>query len=1022
MNRYILLLVVLSAVIFAGADSVKSADSARVRAVFANPPAEYSSAPFWVWNDTMTDELVVTTLRDLAGQGIRQVFIHPRPGLTTPYLSEEWFRLWKVALGEAKRLGIIVWIYDENSYPSGFAGGFVPKEMPESRGIGLKIEEANQPIKLSEDILAVYRRNGEGYEKIKGGEANEQSKWLVARVIQAKPAPMFANRSYVNLLTAGVTEKFLEITLDAYKREIGEEFGRRVPGVFTDEPHILPAGGQAWANDLPRVFMKRWGYSLVDNLPSLVRQTGDWKRVRHNYHATLLELYIERWAKPYYEYCEKNNLEFTGHYWEHQWPGCGGVPDNMAMSAWMHRPGIDILFNQYGEGVHNQFGNVRSVIEIASIANQTGRRRTLCEAYGGAGWELRFEDMKLIGDWIYVLGINTMNEHLSYASIRGARKADYPQSFSYHEPWWEGYHVLVSYFARLSAAISQGEQINEILVMEPTSTAWMYQPDPNQKNYLERIGNEFQQTVVSLAKKQVEFDIGCEDVISRNGSVDGATFKVGKRTYTTIVLPALMENLNSRTVEMLEKYAANGGQVICCGDTPTLVDGQTSERPEILAKNTGFKKAAAGDLALVLLSQSKDGFSIKQSDDNNSILFHQRRKLDDGELVFAVNTNIKSACGGVIESAGRSVEKWDAETGRISPYVFEKSERGVKAQFDLAPAGSILLFISNKLIEPAQARPAVETTIKPAGPMKIKRMAPNILTLDYLDLTLVEKTTPKIYYHKAAQLTFAKYGMNENPWDHAVQFGDELISKKFDPNSGFEATYYFTIKDNVPKPIYAVIEKPEFYTITCNGKAIKAKKDSWWLDKSFGKIDISSAVKTGENKVTIKACPFTVFDEIAAIYVLGDFRVEPNESGFVIVRDEPMQPGPWNKQGYPFYGNSVSYKQRFDLKQTDKKYVVRLSDWYGSVAKVMVNGKEAGYIWHQPWQCDVTKQIKKGNNEIEVIVTGTLKNTLGLHHTGQPGKASPPEFREGPSNGPPAGSKYKTIEYGLFEPFELVTQ
>ena len=604
--------------------------------------------------------------------------------------------------------------------------------------------------------------------------------------------------------------------------------------------------------------------------------------------------------------------------------------------------------------------------------------------------------MKRIGDWMFALGINTMTQHLSFASIRGSRKADYPQSFSYHEPWWEEYHVPAGYFARLSAAISQGEQINEILLMEPTSTAWMYQPDSNHWDYLlEKIGGGFQRMVVSLAKQQVEFDIGCEDVISRNGSVEGATLKVGKRAYRVIVLPALMENLNGRTMDLLEQYAANGGQLLCCGDAPSLVDGQASERPGILAKSIGFKKTAAGDLASVLLSQSKDGFSIKTSGDNNGILFHQRRKLDDGELVFAVNTNIKSACKGVIESAGHGVEKWDAETGEISPYAFEKSEHGVKAQFDLAPAGSILLFFSNKPTEPAEAKPVAETTIKPAGPMKISRKAPNILTLDYLDLTLGGKTTPKIYYNKAAQLAFTKHGMFENPWEHKVQFGDELISKKFASGSGFEADYYFAIQGGTPKPIYAVIEKPESYTITCNGKLVKATKGSWWLDRSFGKIDISSAVKTGENKVTIKACPFTMYDEIAAIYVLGDFRLEPNDSGFVIVRDEPMQPGPWNKQGYPFYGNGVSYKQQFNVPQTGGTSFVRLTNWYGSVAKVVVNGKVAGYIWHQPWQCDVTGQIKKGNNEIEVIVIGTLKNTLGLHHNESPDRISDPRaFRK----------------------------
>ena len=82
-----------------------------------------------------------------------------------------------------------------------------------------------------------------------------------------------------------------------------------------------------------------------------------------------------------------------------------------------------------------------------------------------------------------------------------------------------------------------------------------------------------------------------------------------------------------------------------------------------------------------------------------------------------------------------------------------------------------------------------------------------------------------------------------------------------------------------------------------------------------------------------------------------------------------------------------------------------------------------GGIWHQPWQCEVTGQIKKGNNEIEVIVIGTLKNTLGLHHSRQSlGQVSPSAFREAPPVGPPAGNKYNTISYGLFEPFELVTQ
>jgi hypothetical protein len=75
--------------------------------LFARPTADYSTVPFWVWNDHLTDDMIVSTLRDLAGQHIKAVLVHPRPGLMTPYLSPEWFRLWRVALKEAERLGVV---------------------------------------------------------------------------------------------------------------------------------------------------------------------------------------------------------------------------------------------------------------------------------------------------------------------------------------------------------------------------------------------------------------------------------------------------------------------------------------------------------------------------------------------------------------------------------------------------------------------------------------------------------------------------------------------------------------------------------------------------------------------------------------------------------------------------------------------------------------------------------------------------------------------------------------------------
>ena len=95
-----------------------------------------------MWNDSLDEEQIRSTLRDLAAQGVMQPYVHPRPGLMTPYLSAEWFKLWNVALDEARKLGMKLWIYDENSYPSGFAGGWVPELMPESGGVGIAMVES----------------------------------------------------------------------------------------------------------------------------------------------------------------------------------------------------------------------------------------------------------------------------------------------------------------------------------------------------------------------------------------------------------------------------------------------------------------------------------------------------------------------------------------------------------------------------------------------------------------------------------------------------------------------------------------------------------------------------------------------------------------------------------------------------------------------------------------------------------------------------------------------------------------
>ncbi len=854
----------------------------------------------------LTEEQIRGTMRDLCGQQVRQVFVHPRPGLMTPYLSDDWFRLWKVALDEAEKLDMNVWIYDENSYPSGFAGGHVPEVMPESRGRGLAFRDHRQPPEIGPETIAVYRMESNGLTNVTGemraGASMPDGRYVVASVVRANNSPWHGNRSYVDLMYPGVTEKFLEVTLDAYKKHVGDQFGKRILGAFTDEPNVRPAGGLPWTDHLPAEFQKRWGYDLLDHLPSLIRPVGAWKQVRHDYFQVVLDQYIEHWAKPYYRWCDDNGIAFTGHYWDHEWPNCVGVTDNMAMSAWQHIPGIDCLMNQYREDTHAQFGNVRFVKEVQSLCNQLGRERYLCEVYGAGGWDLRFEDMKRIADWLGVLGVNLFDEHLSYITLRGARKADHPQSFSYHEPWWDSYHVMANYLTRLSAAMSMGKQRNRVLLIQPTTTAWMYQVDSTHAADLGAIGKTFFDLLLSFERSQVEYDIGCEDVMARhgaalltaangesNGTAPSALIRVGMGQYDTVVLPPRTETLRKETMKLLEDFAAAGGRIIACGPPPTLVDGRSSDRGKKLADHAGWQQLEPAIVAEAIVPDlDQDGCVIHRAADDQGILFHHRRQLADGELLLLVNTDIESPSRGTIDAAANGVQRWDLFTGEVHSYPFTRKSDAVQLAFELPPCGSLLLFLAEESLPPITVAEKSATPVARSGALQIRRTTPNVLTLDYVDISVGGETREQLYYYRANQMAWQKNGLPRNPWDSAVQYQDELISKTFPPDSGFAVTYRFTIEGTVPEPLSIVIERPDLYSITCNGTPIRAPKDSWWLDKSFGKIDISALARPGENAVTLKAQPFTMYHEIAAAFVLGDFSLRPALSGFVIVPPEEL--------------------------------------------------------------------------------------------------------------------------------------
>ena len=126
----------------------------QLKTLFADPPREYSAAPFWFLNDNMKPEELSLQLQKMQEKGIYECVVHPRKGLSVEYLSEEWFSGIRVILDEAKRLDMKIWIYDEQDWPSGYAGGKVIRENPEYAAQCLSVEKIipvmGKPIQIKE--------------------------------------------------------------------------------------------------------------------------------------------------------------------------------------------------------------------------------------------------------------------------------------------------------------------------------------------------------------------------------------------------------------------------------------------------------------------------------------------------------------------------------------------------------------------------------------------------------------------------------------------------------------------------------------------------------------------------------------------------------------------------------------------------------------------------------------------------------------------------------------------------------
>lgn len=301
---------------------------------FKSPPNQYRGAPFWAWNGHLEEPELRRQIRIMQRMGLGGFFMHARVGLETPYLSDEFMDCVGACVDEAERLGMQAWLYDEDRWPSGFAGGLVTRKKEfRKRTLALEVLDSPSKLKWNKDLVAAFagKLDGQAASQVRRIGRNSRprglekgQKILAFRVVIDEPSDYYNGFTYVDTLNKRAIAEFLRVTHEAYRRRFGKHFGRRIPGIFTDEPNhggkfwafISPSDRDVpWTDELPAAFRRRYGYDLLDHLVEVFFDVdGRPTSPAHlHYHDCVTEMFVDGYSRQIGQWCDKHGLLHTGH-------------------------------------------------------------------------------------------------------------------------------------------------------------------------------------------------------------------------------------------------------------------------------------------------------------------------------------------------------------------------------------------------------------------------------------------------------------------------------------------------------------------------------------------------------------------------------------------------------------------------------------------------------------------------------------------------------------------------------------
>ena len=414
----------------AGTSFAQAADAPASDRLFHKPGLIY----LWALNDECSDAKIDQFIEAFAAGGASAVCLHPRPGLLKPYGGDAWFEFIRRTVDRCAERGLDVWLYDEDPYPSGNAGGRMTMERPEFAAMEIKRFEptpatesaglycfpsgtllwcglVNETTRATTDLtsrVGLVRRKWITLEPwdsryyypatplypcprawtiepeygVEVAEIPTDCK-LVAFVAQPIASDAWANEP--DRLNPEATQAYLQLTHERYAAALGDRLGKQVQAIFTDEPKY--ASSRPWTRAMFPDFNSQFGYDLAPRLWMLFSQTTDAESVltRLHFRQWCGERFHDAWLKPVGRWCREHHLALVGHISPEddivQQNDC--VTNLLPLHAEFALPGLDLIIPAVGDRSHPLI-NV-GVLGASSAAQQLDKPGVMSESLACSG-------------------------------------------------------------------------------------------------------------------------------------------------------------------------------------------------------------------------------------------------------------------------------------------------------------------------------------------------------------------------------------------------------------------------------------------------------------------------------------------------------------------------------------------------------------------------------------------------------------------------------------------------------------